>query len=624
MTATVNDQHMANKIHIMTPELANKIAAGEVVQRPASVVKELVENAVDAHATRVTVIVKDAGKALIQVTDNGEGMSEADAAMAFNRHATSKVATAEDLENIRTLGFRGEALASIAAVAQVELRTRTEGEDLGSVIRIEGSEERERSKTAHERGSSVTVRNLFFNTPARRNFLKTRQTELKNISDVVTRMAIACPGVEWKLISDDEPLLDLKVKPIQERLAELFGRPLAESLLPLEESTEFMTVKGFAGRPDFSRKSRVEQFVFLNQRYIVSRMLNHAVFQAYEHLLQHGTFPFFILDLTTDPHHVDVNVHPSKLEVKFERESDVYRLVLSVVRKALASNNLVPTMAFQDGSAVSGEEGRFRFAVPGGDQTSRGPAPVIQLPPRPVGQQETAFVNFEELFEHREGDSGRDERARAVPLSGRILEGRSGDDAAASSSEGRPVWQVHNKYIVAQVRNGLMIVDQHVAHERILYERALANFENALPTTQQLLFPETVELTASDYALVKGLLPDLQRLGFDMKLFGKNTVVIDGIPADVRIGNEKEILQEFLDEYRTNDQDAKIDMRDKIAKSFACKAAIKAGDRLKTHEMVALIEHLFLTRMPYVCPHGRPVVVKIPLDELDRRFGRTS
>ena len=606
---------MANTIHIMTPELANKIAAGEVVQRPASAVKELIENAIDAHATRITVIVKDAGKTLIQVTDNGDGMSEADALLAVRRHATSKVAVASDLENIRTLGFRGEALASICAVAQLELRTRADGDDLATVLRIDGDVQQELTKAAQDRGTTVVVRNLFFNTPARRNFLKTRQTELKNITDVITRMAVAYPEVEWRYVSDDETLLDLKVRPIEERLAALFGRPLAESLIPVKEATDLLTVEGFVGRPDFSRRSRVEQFVYLNRRFILSRMVNHAVFQAYEHLLHHGTYPFFILQLTIDPAHVDVNVHPSKMEVKFERESDVYRLVLSVVRKALASNNLVPTMTFQEGTVTTGSEGRFRFSMPGGERER---APVIPLPPRSAVRQESAFLNFEELFERREAG------VATPPLSGRILEHRTPVEPAEPSTEGRAVWQVHNKYIVAQIRNGLMIVDQHVAHERILYERALANFNNSLPSTQQLLFPETVELTASDYSLVRELLPDLERLGFDMKLFGKNTVVIDGIPGDVRIGNEREILKDILDDYRTNDQSVKIDVRDAVAKSFACKAAIKAGDRLTTHEMVALIEHLFLTKMPYVCPHGRPVVVKIALEELDRRFGRTS
>ena len=620
------------KIHILQPDLANKIAAGEVVQRPASVVKELAENSLDAGATRIEVIVKDAGKSLIQVADDGEGMSDEDALLAFQRHATSKISSAGDLENIRTLGFRGEALASIAAVAQVELTTRTADQDVATFVRVEGNEVKERSKSARPRGTSVIARNLFYNTPARRNFLKTRQTELKNITDVVTRLAMASPGIEWRYVCDDEVLLDLKPSPWIERLAGLFGRKAAEACIAVKESTEFLSVEGFIGRPDFSRKSRNDQFFYLNGRFILSRMLGHAVFQAYEHLMIHGTYPFAVLFLTIDPRHVDVNVHPSKLEVKFERESDIYRFVLSVVRKSLAQHDLVPSMGFRGQEGAPSGDARFSFQAPdapsgGGwpgapDWSSSHVFPFEQKPaPAAVpGGASPLILNFEEMFQRRQSEVPGES---VVPPVGRIIQHVPSTVESASAGEGRAVWQVHNKYILAQVRNGVMIVDQHAAHERILYERAVANFENSLPTTQQLLFPETVELSAGDYSLAKELLPNLLRIGFDMKLFGKNTVVIEGIPADVRIGGERHILQEILDEYRANEHASGNEVRDALAKSFACKAAIKAGDRLTLGEMVALIEHLFLTKMPYVCPHGRPVVVKIPLEELDRRFGRT-
>lgn len=324
----------------MSQELSNKIAAGEVVQRPASVVKELVENSIDAKASRIHVIVKDAGKALIQVADDGEGMSELDASLAFRRHATSKIRSASDLEEIRTLGFRGEALASVAAVAQVELKTRSESDDLASVVRIEGDEVKEKTKSALERGTSIAVRNLFYNTPARRHFLKSRQTELKNITDVIVRMAIAYPEIEWYYASDDEVLLNLKVKSIEERVVDIFGKTQFGAMVAFEGTNELVTLNGFLGKPNFARKSRVEQFVFLNRRYISNKMINHAVFQAYEHLLEKGSFPFFIMNLTIDPRKIDVNVHPSKMEVKFENESNIYRVVLSTVRKALVANDL--------------------------------------------------------------------------------------------------------------------------------------------------------------------------------------------------------------------------------------------------------------------------------------------
>ncbi len=615
----------------MSPELANKISAGEVVQRPASAVKELVENAIDSSATRIQVIVKDAGKALIQVVDNGEGMGEADVALAFRRHATSKIYSSADLENIQTLGFRGEALASIAAVSQVELRTRRAGDDMAALIRIEGDEIKERSKTAFEKGTSISVRNLFYNTPARRNFLKTRSTELKNITDVVVRYALAYPEIEWLYVSDEETLLTLPKATPSVRAADVFGKKQFESMIAFEEKTELMAASGFLGKPDFVHKSRAEQFVFLNRRFIFSKMINHAVFHAYEHLLENGTFPSFILLLTIDPHKIDVNVHPSKMEVKFENESNIYRVVLSVVRKALAANDLVPTASLREGTAVDPTGGRLRFDSTAWNSfrpAQESGTPVFSLQrdwPHSGGTNEGSapILGLDDILPSSAGNDALTQAMKfpsAFPLGtqNRILA-----HTTVESQEGRAIWQVHNKYIISQIRSGLMIVDQHAAHERVLYERVLSNFENSLPTSQQLLFPETIELSVSDYALVKELQPHMERLGFDVKLFGKNTVVLEGIPADVRLGNERKILQDVLDEYKNNEHAGIIDARDNLAKSFACKAAIKAGDRLNITEMIILIDHLFAAKMPYVCPHGRPVIIKIPLEELDKRFGRT-
>jgi DNA mismatch repair protein MutL len=622
---------MASKIHILEADIANKIAAGEVVQRPASAIKELIENALDAGAKKISIVVADAGKTLMQVADDGEGMSPEDALLAFQRHATSKITEAQDLEAIVTLGFRGEALASIAAVAQVELKTRQTSSDVGTLIRIEGSELKEQGPAAAEPGTSITVRNLFYNTPGRRNFLKTRTTELKNISDVVTRLAIAYPETGWLYVSDDEQLLDLKPKQIEGRLADLFGERQFRSLVKLHETSESMTLEGFIGKPDFARKSRTEQFLFINRRYVVSRALNHAVFQAYEHLMVKGAFPFYVLNLTIDPKRIDVNVHPSKLEVKFENESAAYRFVLTSVRKTLGEHDLVPSITFGQGQSTPGPDAHLRFLQTERMQTNLGDV----VSPLPVATPDIDLGRVFRNVERRIGDDvlQRDGEATfpadlgrpAPPPPDRILQHKPIGTGAEQLSiqDGKPIWQVQNKYILSQIRTGLLIVDQHVAHERILYEKALSNFENSLPSTQQLLFPQTVQLSASDYSLAKELMPHLEKLGFDLKPFGKNTVVIEGIPADVRAGSEARILQDVLDEYRNNEHAQHIDARDNIAKSFACKAAIKAGDRLNTTEMLILIDQLFATQMPYVCPHGRPIVVKISVDELDRRFGRT-
>ena len=622
---------MISKIHILEADIANKIAAGEVVQRPASAIKELIENSLDAGAKKVVIIVKDAGKTLMEVADDGDGMSADDALLAFQRHATSKISSAEDLEAIVTLGFRGEALASIAAVSQVEMRTRQAANDLGTLIRIEGSELKEQAPVATEPGTTITAKNLFYNTPGRRNFLKTRTTELKNISDVVTRMAISFPEIGWTYVSDDEQLLDLKPSTSEGRLSDLFGERQFRSLIKLRQVSEYLSLEGFIGKPDFARKSRAEQFLFINRRYVVNRALNHAVFQAYEHLMVKGAFPFYVLNLTIDPKRIDVNVHPSKLEVKFENESSIYRFVLSSVRTTLGEHDLVPSVTFDPRQAAPGTDAHLRFLQTERMQTNLGDMLTPTQSSTPDIDLGRVFRNVERRIGddvlQRDGEATfpADLRKPAPVPPDRIMQHKPISSGAEQLSiqDGKPIWQVQNKYILSQIRTGLLIVDQHVAHERILYEKAIANFENSLPTTQQLLFPQTVQLSASDYSLAKELLPHLEKLGFDLKPFGKNTVVIEGIPADVRAGSEARILQDVLDEYRNNEHAQTIDARDNLAKSFSCKAAIKAGDRLNTTEMLVLIDQLFATQMPYVCPHGRPIVVKISVDELDRRFGRT-
>ena len=612
---------MSRRIHILTTDVANKIAAGEVIQRPASAVKELVENAVDAKAGSVTVLVAGAGKTLVQVIDDGEGMSFEDARIAFERHSTSKIESAEDLEHITTLGFRGEALASMAAVAQLELKTRRVQEELGTLVKIEGNAVREHTPVAAEGGTSVSVKNLYFNTPARRQFLKTDATELRNISDVVTRMALAYPGIAWKYVSNGEVLLEVRSESPQERVRNVLGERAAAALLPVQVSGDGMALEGFIGKPSYTRKNRNDQYLYLNGRYIVSRALNHAVFQAYEYLLEKGSFPFFLLFLNLDPHRVDVNVHPSKLEVKFGDESGAYRFVLTSVKRTLAAHDLVPQVGLPGpGQGVSGDaRAKLSFIPTEGRSPYAGSGEA-----RPVEKADLDAL-FDRLGSERQGLALPTEQAADVPnrFAPKILQHGTPPGEASAQGSSRAIWQVHDKYIISQIKTGIMIVDQHVAHERILYERARANFANALPSSQQLLFPQTIALSPADFALVKELTPDLERLGFDIKPFGRNTVVIEGIPADVRLGGEEKILQDLLDEFRNNEHETRMDARENLAKSFACKAAIKAGDRLNVPEMISLIDQLFATEMPYVCPHGRPVIIKIAIEELDKRFGRT-
>jgi len=583
---------MRQTIHILPEHLASKIAAGEVVQRPASVVKELFENSIDAGATAIKVLIKDGGKTLIQVVDDGQGMSMEDARLAFNRHATSKIATYDDLENIRTLGFRGEALASIAAVAHVELRTRLQGDPVGTKVRIEGGEIQEHTQDAWERGTSVTVRNLFYNTPARRNFLKSNTAEFKHVFDVIQRIALAHPEFKITFVSDDDTVLDLLPTTLHERMIDLFGEHRVQGLIPVEETRETISVKGYTSKPDYARNTRVEQYLFLNGRYIVSRNLNFAVYQAYEHLLEKGSFPFFVLFLTIDPRRVDVNVHPSKMEVKFEDERAVYRLLMNAVRKALMAHDLAPTIEHRrteemriDGKGLS---------QPGSDawRSLFQPEAIQQRVPssepldRPSPESLSSIQNNE---------------SRQVQFSPR---------------------QVHNKYIVTSTPEGLMIVDQHAAHERILYERIVGRLNSARPVSQQLLFSQTVDLTPGDAALVKQLESDLAAMGFVLKFFGKNTVVLEAMPPEVPPGKETTILQDMLDLYKENEHDVRLKPRENLAKAYSCKAAIKAGDSMSEEEMRSLLEQLFTTNNPFVCPHGRPAIVKLSLAELDKRFGR--
>ncbi len=604
---------MSSIINILPENLANKIAAGEVVQRPESVVKELLENSIDAGATSVSITVKTAGKTLMQVIDNGKGMSEEDAVKAFYRHATSKISTYEDLENIRTLGFRGEALASIAAVAHVELKTRREEDHAGTFIRIDGGEVKEQSKTAHQRGTSITVKNLFYNTPARRNFLKSNNTEFKHIYDTVQRLALSKPEIALEFTSDEDTILALPSHKLEERLKSLFGDRQFATLIPVREENEYLTVHGYIGKPDFARKSKVDQFLFLNNRFIISRSINHAVYSGYEHLVEKGNFPFFLLYIELDPHKVDVNVHPSKMEVKFADEQSAYRVVSAIVRKALGGSDLVPTVEFRQptGDFASLKHTAIpRFypdAFPSSATRPETTAPIEDLP-------FDLSLKLDQIFSQTQPPAAvripQEQQFQHVP---RDEEGK----------ESKAIWQLHNKYILTQIRSGLMIIDQHVAHERILYEKALERMNNAVPSSQQLLFPQTIQLTSGDFTLVKDLLPFLQTIGFETKVFGKNTVVLEGVPPEVKAGTETTILQDILDEFKNNQLRVKLDARDNVAKSFSCKAAIKAGEKLTEVEMRSLIDQLFGTSMPYVCPHGRPVLIKLSLQELDRRFFRT-
>ena len=584
-------------IHRMTSALADQIAAGEVVERPASVVKELIENAIDAGATRISVLVEQGGQRLIQVTDNGRGMDAADLGLAFERHATSKVRSAADLAAIATLGFRGEALPSIASVAKVVARSST-GPEEGHEITVEGGQAGSVKPAPPVGGTAIKVRNLFYNTPARRKFLKAPRTENQHIIEVVRRFALCCPDIAFDLTHGDKEVFRLPVSDLAGRIGAVFARHYKQSVRPVALSKEPFTVEGYVGNLSLVRGRPKEQYIFLNGRSVQDRLLNSAVYGAYQSLVSRGEYPFFVLRISMPLEAVDVNVHPAKSEVRFRDEWRVYHVVKLAVTEAIKDiPGMIPDFERPFGPAPYPAAG--------------GPGLASALPP-----------DSGTLFEQAPKPAGGDESGESGKLAG---ESRTG------SHEQRPllpevpynpelIWQVHNKYIFSQVASGVVMIDQHVAHERVLYEDALKAFNGSSRPSQSVLFPQVLELAADEYSRLIDMIPYLERLGFRLREFGHQTVIIEGLPIDVAWGREQEIITDVLD--RTDGRMEGAEVFEKMAASYSCKAAVKAGDPLTLEEMRNVVDRLFATENPYYCPHGRPTVVHLSSAELDRRFER--
>jgi DNA mismatch repair protein MutL len=648
----VSDHPKATALIKRLPDsLAQKIAAGEVVTRPESVVKELLENAIDAKAQNITIVLKDAGRTLIQVVDDGVGMSREDARMSVERHATSKLSQFDDLERLITYGFRGEALAAIASVSQFEMRTRPAKEELGTLIEIEGGVLRKCESVACDEGTSMAIRNLFFNVPARRKFMKSEATEFKHVIDAVTKASLAHIEIHFIFVSDGDIIFDLPAfVPLPERIEQIFGGRLRGALIPLERVNAQLHIHGFISTPSFVKRVRTEQIFFVNNRPITSRSLSYAVASAYEHLVEKGAFPSVFLNITIDPSKIDVNVHPQKLEVKFEDEREVMEEVRRALQEALqqattltaTEGALAPEMTMPDALNDGAKAGHMRFPEYGAapapsTSASNGSAAANALSASNKSSagpsvQSEGLGTLERLFGRKDQDLFRGKDVETLPT--QRLEQTLSDNRvpniervpglASEVLRDKPVlWQLHNKYIFSQIKSGLMIIDQHVAHERVLYERVLRSLEENAPNSQQLLFPQHLDLLPREMAMIRELLPELERIGFQIRFFGGMSVIIDGIPADVRSGKEESILREVLEAFEESGEAQTPSGRDALAASFACRAAIKSGDKLSQEEMHVLIEQLFQTNMPYVCPHGRPIVIKLGIDELDRRFGRS-
>jgi DNA mismatch repair protein MutL len=616
---------MPDIIQLLPDSVANQIAAGEVVQRPASAVKELIENSIDAGADKIQLILKDAGKSLIQVIDNGCGMSLTDARMCFERHATSKIRKAEDLFAIRTMGFRGEAMASIAAISHVELKTRRHEDELGTCIIIEGSEVISQQPCSAPTGTSISIRNLFYNTPARRNFLKSNPVEMRHIVDEFQRVALANPGIFFTMHHDGQEVYHSVATALKQRIVYLFGNNYNQRLVPVEEDTSIIKLRGYVGKPEFARKTRGEQFFFVNNRYIRDAYLNHAVLTAFEELLPDESFPLYVLFIDIDPSKIDINVHPTKTEIKYQDEKSIYAIIRSAVKRSLGKYNITPTLDFDQENSI----GHL----------------ITQKPLEQIVQPTIAFnPNFNPFAPEKKADrelpflrDSGDHRKTAIPQNWNTLYEISKretthqqdlhsektiavEEQDVSKPSERQLFQVHGRYILSQIKSGFMLINQQAAHERILYERFLHQLENHSGTSQQSLFPQSVTLNGGDFELLRELLPDIRALGFDIREFGKNTVVVEGIPADLANVAEHALLEHLLEGFKNNLSILKLDKRDNLARSLARNAATKIGVKLSSGEMNLLIDQLFACQMPNIALNGKPIISTFTLAELAERF----
>ncbi len=576
------------KIKILNEDLKNKIAAGEVIERPASVVKELLENSLDADSTEIKIILKGGGNTSIVVQDNGIGLNKNDLALAFSRHSTSKISRLDDLFNINTLGFRGEALASIASVSKVKaISCVNDDEDLANEITIINGKISNKKFSQLQKGTLITVSDLFFSIPARRKFLKSEKTEFKHIVSIIRRIALANPNVKFILKNDDKLVFSLNENNLKKRIGALFNESILNDLIEINKKNEFLSINGFIGNLNLVRKRVGEQNLFLNGRYIVSRLLNSAVYSSFSSLISRGEFPFFVLNIEIPPNLVDVNVHPMKTEVRFQDEWRVYHFLKTTISDNLKNiMRTIPKLNIND-NFKENNENHFQSTISFNNQNIKS----IYSDKVDKAKDYVKGINNENIYSPNEN----------LKL--------------------EKIWQVHSKYIISQVNSGLILIDQHVAHERILYEKALdAMMGSSLPS-QTLLFPRTVKFSVNEFETVLEIYSHLEKLGFRMTKSKNNSLIIEGVPIELKWGEEKKVLNEIID-YYTNEKKIRSSFMDSLAASYACKAAIKAGDILNDDEMHSLVDRLFATKNPYFCPHGRPIIINLSLEELDKRFER--
>ena len=599
---------MSDLIQLLPDHVANQIAAGEVIQRPSSAVKELIENAIDAGASNIKLIIKDAGRTLIQVVDNGSGMSDTDARMSLERHATSKIKKADDLFSIRTMGFRGEAMASMAAISHLEIKTKLHSNDLGTKILVEGSELKSQESCATNNGTSISIKNLFFNVPARRNFLKSDNVELKHIIDEFQRMALAHPDCAISFFQNDKEVFNLPSSSLKQRIVGIFGNKYNEKLVPVKEETSLVAVNGFVGKPEFSRKTRGEQFFFVNQRFIKSGYLHHAVANAFQELIPEKHHPSYFLFFDIDPKFIDVNIHPTKTEIKFEDEKSIYAIVRSCVKRALGVHNIVPSLDFEKDPAFDN--------IPTSKKVNlKKPSIKVDSSYNPFEQKtksdntysptpKVKTENWEQLFEELPTPSNNTTE---------VL-GKSWSENTEETD--KTIFQLNKQYIVSSIKSGLMIIHQQRAHERILYEYYLKMQHNEGPS-QQLLFPKTIELAPSDIEIVKTISDELLNMGFRFDYLNKNSIVVLGTPTDVEMDNLDKVIEELVEQFKN---ESSIEKHDNLSRSLAKSMSIQSGRKLNQEEMRSIIDNLFACQIPNTTAKGKPTLITLTLEELVKKF----
>lgn len=610
---------MPNPIQLLPPHIANQIAAGEVIQRPASAVKELLENAVDAGATEIKLIVLDAGKSLLQVIDNGKGMDPVDARNCFERHATSKINAIEDLFTIKTMGFRGEALASIAAVAQVSMKTKTAEQELGTSIEIENSTIVDQTPCACAVGTSISMKNLFFNVPARRNFLKSNVVELKHITDEFIHVALAFPNIFFSMTSNGQEVFHLEKGSLKQRIIQLMGNSYSTRLVQVEEKTDYLNVFGFIGKPDTAKKTRGDQYLFVNNRFIRNAYLNHAVVSAYEELIQPGSFPFFVLFIDLDPAHVDINVHPTKQEIKFDDDKIVYAFIKSAIRHALAQFSIAPALDFELDPNIQQLDAVVK------------PFTAVRQEEAASGGLYKSFVDRNQAHKIESSSNLKDWRSffESAPktempeqqfMAGELLQSKTAVPSFMSTLPSQ-VMQLHASYLVYENTNGLIILNQQLAHQQILFEKFNAAWGGKPMTIQQELFPQAISLSPSDTQLLQSILSDLLHLGYQLEPFGNNTFLVQGSPADHPTENNQSVIEMILEDVKDSTSKLHQSYKERISKTLARKHGIRVGTKLDEKEMLELIDLLSTCTQPKVHFDGKPIYVEVKNDYLSSVFG---